>query len=69
MSRTVGDTFALMKLEGLKGVDVKTNVGTSVGRNGYAVVTYAQPYRLNALSPETHNLGADVELEDTVMQV
>ena len=69
LSRTVGDTFALMKVEGLKGVDVKTDAGTSVGRNGYAVVTYAQPYRLNALSPETHNLGADVELEDTVKQV
>ena len=68
-SRTVGDTFALMKVEGLKGVDVKTDTGTSVGRNGYAVVTYAQPYRLNALSPETHNLGADVELEDAVKQV
>ncbi|MBU9578668.1 fimbrial biogenesis outer membrane usher protein [Ralstonia mannitolilytica] len=69
LGRTVGDTFALMKMEGLKGVDVKTDAGTSVGRNGYAVVTYAQPYRLNALSPATHNLGADVELEDTVKQV
>ena len=69
LSRTVGDTFALMKVEGLKGADLKTDAGTSVGRNGYAVITYAQPYRLNALSPETHNLGADVELEDTVKQV
>jgi len=69
LSRTVGDTFALMKVEGLNGVDVKTDGGTPVGRNGYAVVTYAQPYRLNALRPDTHNLGADVELEDTVKQV
>ncbi|CAJ0771372.1 Outer membrane usher protein FimD [Ralstonia chuxiongensis] len=69
LSRTVGDTFALMKMEGIKGADVRTDGGTSVGRNGYAVVTYAQPYRLNALRPDTHNLGADVELEDTVKQV
>ncbi|WP_259393717.1 fimbria/pilus outer membrane usher protein [Ralstonia pickettii] len=69
VSRTVGDTFALMKMEGLKGADVRTDSGTSVGRNGYAVVTYAQPYRLNALRPDTHNLGADVELEDTIKQV
>jgi outer membrane usher protein len=69
LGRTVGDTFALMKVEGIKGVDMKTDAGVSVGRNGYAVITYAQPYRLNALSPDTHNLGADVELEDTVKQV
>jgi outer membrane usher protein len=48
---------------------VRTDSGTPVGRNGYAVVTYAQPYRLNALRPDTHNLGADVELEDTIKQV
>lgn len=69
LSRTVGDTFALMKMEGLRGVDVRTEAGTSVGRNGYAVVSYAQPYRLNALRPDTHNLGADIELTDTVKQV
>lgn len=69
LSRTVGDTFALMKMEGIKGADVRTDDGISVGRNGYAVVTFAQPYRLNALRPDTHNLGADVELEDTVKQV
>lgn len=69
LSRTVGDTFALMKMEGLKGTDIRTDGGIPVGRNGYAVVTYAQPYRLSALRPDTHNLGADVELEDTVKQV
>lgn len=69
LSRTVGDTFALMKLEGLKGATVRTDGGTQVGRNGYAVVTYAQPYRLSSLRPDTHNLGADVELDDTVKQV
>jgi len=69
LSRTVGDTFALMKMEGIKGTDVRTEGGIPVSRNGYAVVTFAQPYRLNALRPDTHNLGADVELEDTVKQV
>ena len=69
LGRTVGDTFALMKMEGIKGTDVRTEGGIPVSRNGYAVVTFAQPYRLNALRPDTHNLGADVELEDTVKQV
>lgn len=69
LSRTVGDTFALMKLEGFSTANVEADGGIPVGRNGYAVVSYVQPYRLNALSPETHNLGADVELDRTVEQV
>ncbi|WP_257249773.1 fimbria/pilus outer membrane usher protein [Burkholderia cepacia] len=69
LSRSVGDTFALLKADGLRGTNLKTDGGTPFGRNGYAVATYAQPYRLNNLSLDTHDLGADVELEDTVKQV
>ncbi|KUZ09169.1 fimbrial protein [Burkholderia diffusa] len=69
LSRTLGDTFALMKVEGVKGADVRTDDGVSIGRNGYMVVPYAQPYRVNTLRPDTRNLGADVELIDTAKQV
>ncbi|MEK7892470.1 fimbria/pilus outer membrane usher protein [Burkholderia contaminans] len=69
LSRSVGDTFALLKADGLKGTNLKTDGGTPFGRNGYAVATYAQPYRLNNLSLDTRDLGADVELDDTVKQV
>ncbi|QTO51567.1 fimbria/pilus outer membrane usher protein [Burkholderia latens] len=69
LSRSVGDTFALLKADGLKGTSLTTDGGTPFGRNGYAVATYAQPYRLNNLSLDTRDVGADVELEDTVKQV
>ncbi len=69
LSRTLGDTFALMKIEGAKGVDVRTDAGARIGSNGYMVVPYAQPYRVNTLRPDTQNLGADVELIDTAKQV
>ncbi|MGU7815033.1 fimbria/pilus outer membrane usher protein [Burkholderia sp. AW49-1] len=69
LSRTLGDTFALMKVEGVEGADVRTDEGVGVGRNGYMVVPYAQPYRVNTLRPDTRNLGADVELIDTSRQV
>ncbi|KAB0686468.1 fimbria/pilus outer membrane usher protein [Burkholderia territorii] len=69
LSRTLGDTFALMKVEGVKSADVRTEDGVRIGRNGYMVVPYAQPYRVNTLRPDTRNLGADVELIDTAKQV
>ncbi|WP_226800277.1 fimbria/pilus outer membrane usher protein [Burkholderia sp. Z1] len=69
LSRMLGDTFALMKVEGTKGVDVRTEDGVSIARNGYMVISYAQPYRVNTLRPDTRNLGADIELIDTAKKV
>lgn len=66
---TVGDTFALIKVEGAKGAAIGTESGVTTGRNGYAVVPYAQPYRINTLRPDTSNLGADIELSESVKQV
>lgn len=40
LSCIVGDIFVLMKVEGLKGVDVKIDVGILVGCNGYVVIIY-----------------------------
>lgn len=69
LSRSVGDTFALLQVDGVSGQALRTGHGGALGRNGYAVQPYAQPYRVNTLSLDTRQLGADVELEDTVKLV
>ncbi|WP_249605123.1 fimbria/pilus outer membrane usher protein [Chromobacterium sp. IRSSSOUMB001] len=69
LSRTVGDTFALLQVDGVSGPPLRTGAGGELGRNGYAVQPYAQPYRVNTLSLDTRQLGADVEMEDTVKLV
>lgn len=70
LSRTVGDTFALLQVEGIKNKKLQADSGGSAfASNGYAVQPNAQPYRLNRLGLETRKLGADVELEDTIKQV
>ncbi|WP_082151017.1 fimbria/pilus outer membrane usher protein [Chromobacterium sp. LK1] len=69
LSRTVGDTFALMQVDGLSGTELRAGDGGKLGRNGYLVQPYAQPYRVNTLNLDTRQLGADAELEDTVKQV
>ena len=69
LSRTVGDTFALMQVDGLSGAELRAGDGGKLARNGYLVQPYAQPYRVNTLNLDTRQLGADAELEDTVQQV
>ncbi|UJB29627.1 fimbria/pilus outer membrane usher protein [Chromobacterium sp. Beijing] len=69
LSRPVGDTFALLQVDGVTGPALRTGNGGELGRNGYAVQPYAQPYRVNTLSLDTRQLGADVELDDTVKLV
>lgn len=69
LSRTVGDTFALLQVEGLSGSELRAGDGGKLGRNGYVVQPYAQPYRVNSLNLDTRQLGADAELDDTVKQV
>ncbi|AXT44713.1 fimbrial biogenesis outer membrane usher protein [Chromobacterium rhizoryzae] len=59
LSRAVGDTFALLQVDGAAGL----------GGNGYTVRADAQPYRANSLSLNSRKLGAALELEDSVKQV
>ncbi|KWI37049.1 fimbrial protein [Burkholderia ubonensis] len=68
-SQTVGDTFALIQVDGVRGTDLRTEENTSISRNGYGVLTYLQPYRVHNVQLDTRNLGADVELKNTVSQV
>ncbi|MCP1291101.1 fimbrial biogenesis outer membrane usher protein [Chromobacterium sp. S0633] len=59
LSRAVGDTFALLQVDGAPGLN----------GNGYSVRADAQPYRANSLSLDSLKLGAGLELEDGVKQV
>ena len=59
LRRAVGDTFALLQVDGAAGL----------GGNGYSVRADAQPYRANSLSLDSRTLSAALELEDGVKQV
>jgi len=66
-SRDLGESFALVEVEGIKGVGVGGNLPTT-GLNSYTVYPYTQPYRLNTVRVDSETLGADTELE-TLTQV
>jgi outer membrane usher protein len=69
LGQTVGETFALAQVEGVAGVKIGSFSGAKTGRNGYAVVPNAQPYRVNWINLDTRDLGADIEIDNATRQV
>ncbi|NBF05973.1 fimbria/pilus outer membrane usher protein [Pseudomonas sp. Fl5BN2] len=67
--RQVGESFALVEVPDTPGVGVSNHIGVRTGANGYAIVPTLQPYRLNWVSLDSSELGADVELENAVHQL
>ncbi|WLH33117.1 fimbrial biogenesis outer membrane usher protein [Pseudomonas sp. FP2196] len=68
LGQTVGETFALVEVPGVKGANVASYSGVTTGRNGYAVIPSVQPYRVNWISLDTRDLGADVDIENASQQ-
>jgi outer membrane usher protein len=67
-SREVGDSFALVHIEGLKGVGIGNN-SAKTGLNDYTIYPYTQPYRLNTVRLDAGTLGADTEIESLTQSV
>ena len=65
----VGESFALVEVADKPGVGVTNHAGVQTGSNGFAIVPNLQPYRLNWISLDLSNLGADIELQNAVQQV
>lgn len=65
----LGETFALVQVPNVAGAGLSSFSNVETADNGYAVLPYAQPYRINWISLDTRQLGADVELDNPVTQV
>lgn len=57
-----GDAFALIEVPDMPGVGVNNQASVRTGRNGFAVVPFMQPYRMNWIGLDAAELGADIEL-------
>lgn len=64
-----GETIALVKAPGAKGVGVANQSGVNTDFRGYTVVSNVSPYRKNDISLDTETLPDDVELELTTKTV
>ncbi|MGB5957800.1 fimbria/pilus outer membrane usher protein [Pseudomonas sp.] len=69
LGQTVAETFALAQVPGVKGAKFSSYSGVKTGRNGYAVIPSAQPYRVNWISLDTRELGGDIEIDNATQQM
>ncbi len=69
LGQTVSETFALAEVPGVSGAKISSFSGVETGRNGYAVIPNAQPYRVNWISLDTRDLGGDIEIDNATQQL
>ncbi|KQN67423.1 fimbrial protein [Pseudomonas sp. Leaf58] len=69
LGQTVAETFALAQIPGVKGAKISSYSGVETGRNGYAIIPSAQPYRVNWISLDTRELGGDIEIDNATQQM
>lgn len=69
LGQPVGETFGLVDVQGIENAAVASHVGVTTGANGFAVLPSITPYRVNYISLETRDLGADIELDQTTVPV
>ncbi|MFV1845327.1 fimbria/pilus outer membrane usher protein [Stenotrophomonas maltophilia] len=62
-SQRLGDTVALLHVPGVANAAVGHQRGIRTNKNGFAVVPYLSPYRLNEVSVDPKGLPMDVELK------
>lgn len=62
-SQRLGDTVALLHVPGAANAAVGHQRGIRTNKNGFAVVPYLSPYRLNEVSVDPKGLPMDVELK------
>jgi outer membrane usher protein len=69
LAQPFGETIALVKAPGARGIGVTNQTGAKTDLRGYTVVSNVSPYRKNDLSLDTETLPDDVELELTTKTV
>lgn len=69
LARRASETFILVEVPGQAGVRLGNSSDSVTARNGFAIVPTAMPYRANWVAIDTRNLSADIEFENTTMQV
>lgn len=64
-----GQTMVLVYAPDAAGARVNNTTGLSVNRDGYAVIPYVTPYRLNDITIDPQGMSDDVELDDTSQRI
>lgn len=65
----LGETAALLEVPDIAGVGVLNATGVKTNEQGYALVPYLRPYRLNHVVLQTDQLGPEVEIDNGTAQL
>ncbi|MBJ3816717.1 fimbrial biogenesis outer membrane usher protein [Shimwellia pseudoproteus] len=68
-SPETGTTLALVEAKDAAGATLPGSPGTRVDSNGYAILPYLRPYRINAVEIDPKGTQDDVAFDNTVAQV
>ena len=69
LSPESGSTMALIEAKDAAGAMLPGSPGTRVDSNGYAILPYLRPYRINAVEIDPKGSHDDVAFDRTVAQV
>ena len=64
-----GQTMVLVYAPDAAGAKVNNTTGLSVNKDGYAVIPYVTPYRLNDITLDPQEMSTNVELEETSQRI
>ncbi len=66
----LGDTFALVEADGVKGAEVINGMGAKINNSGYAIVPSLVPYRYNDISLDAKGIeNASAELTENQQRI
>lgn len=65
----MGDTVGIIEVPNAEGARVTNAVGAKINANGYALVPYLTPYKLNVIQVDPKGLPLDVQLDATSARV
>lgn len=69
LGHVLGDTVALVDVNGVAEVGVQNTPTLRTNRHGYALVPYLTPYRSNRIVLNTDHLGAEIDIDNSVALV
>lgn len=66
LGRSINGTSVLVKAPGASGLSIENNSGLKTDWRGYAIIPFAQAYRMNRIALNTNNLPDNIEMSKNV---
>lgn len=68
-SNQLTDTFGIIEAPGAQGARITNSIGARIDSQGYGIVSYLNPYRMNHVSIDPEGISLDVEFLNTSQQI